>query len=500
MLKIPKTMATQHPDNATAPYWEKDGDGFVSSKEEITECMDAFQTLDVGEFMWDWEGKFTDEAVVDRLFHHFFEYFKKNPLGLEKRLTFRIPNIWHERGYSLIRALMVVLTSEDFARDLKFHSPPLFEVILPMTENAEQLIFIQKSFRELSRLKSKMFSRFKKNTEYIRIIPLFESIETQTNAKKILIKYLKLHKKNFGFNPDYMRIFIARSDPAMVSGIVPTVLANKVILSDLRELEAETGIRFFPILGAGSLPFRGGLNPLKIEEFDKEYPGLNTITVQSAFRYDYPMKKVKQAIEFYNKRYHGISDLILKKDRKKITEIISIFEKEYQYSLNKIVSDVRFAFGAFPKRRERHLHIGLLSYGRKMKKMTLPRAITFTGSFYSIGVPPEFLGVGAFGKLKNDDFVLLNKYYKNYVSNLKDAGKYLNWQNLKKLGEGNNNWLKIEKDIKIAEEVLKIKFGPQNKDELEHQRLTKVLLNSKNNPKKVQKLISQTGVLRKSLG
>ena len=180
--------------------------------------------------------------------------------------------------------------------------------------------------------------------------------------------------------------------------------------------------------------------------------------------------------------------------------MIPIFEKEYQARLNKIVPDLRFAFSVFPKRRERHLHIGLLSYGRKMKKMTLPRAITFTGSFYSIGVPPEFLGVGAFGKLKNDDFVLLNKYYKNYVSNLKDAGKYLNWQNLKKLGEGNNNWLKIEKDIKIAEEVLKIKFGPQNKDELEHQRLTKVLLNSKNNPKRVQKLINQTGVLRKSLG
>ena len=91
-------MATQHPDNARAPYWEKDSDGFISSSEETAECMDAFRHLGAEEFMWDWEGKFTDEAVIDRLFHFYFDYFKKNPLGLKKRLTFRIPNIWQEKG------------------------------------------------------------------------------------------------------------------------------------------------------------------------------------------------------------------------------------------------------------------------------------------------------------------------------------------------------------------------------------------------------------------
>ncbi len=500
MFKIPKTMATQHPDNALAPYWERDGDGFVSAKEEITECVDAFKTLQVEEFMWDWEGKFTDEAVVDRLFHHHFEYFKQNPLGLEKRLTFRIPNIWHEKGYSLIRSLMVVLTSEDFARDLNFYSPPLFEVILPMTENARQLIFIQKSFRELAKLKSKMFSKFKKNTEHVEIIPLFESIETQINAKKILKTYLKLHKDAFGFNPPYLRVFIARSDPAMVSGLVSTVLANKIILSDLRELERETGIRFFPILGAGSLPFRGALNPRKIKEFDLEYPGLNTITVQSAFRYDYPLKEVKKAINFYNKRYHGQSEIVLKKDRKKLIELIFFFEKEYKRRLDKVIKDMKPIFGAFPRRRERHLHIGLLSYGRKVNKMVLPRAITFTGSFYSLGIPPEFLGIGAFSKVKENDFILINKYYKNYISNLTDAGRFLNWKNLKKIGEENKKWAKIEQDIKKAEKTLGLTFGPINKEEFEHQKLTGMLLKSKNNHKKVQKLISQTGVLRKSLG
>ena len=493
-------MATQHPDNARAPYWERDGDGFVSSREETAECVDAFRNLGVEEFMWDWEGKFTDEAVVDRLFHHYFDYFKKHPLGLEKRLTFRIPNIWQEHGYSLIRSLMVVLTSEDFARDLKFHSPPLFEVILPMTENARQLIFIQKSFQELARLKSKMFSKFRKNTEYARIIPLFEGVDTQIKAKKILKDYLRLHKQAFGFNPPYLRVFIARSDPAMASGMISTVLANKIILSDLRELENETGIRVFPILGAGSLPFRGGLNPLAIKEFNSEYPGVNTITIQSAFRYDYPISKVRQAIKYYNKKPPGQSQIVSRADRKKLIDLVTVFEKEYQSRFNGVVPDLKFIFDSFPRRRERHLHVGLLSYGRKLNKMKLPRAITFTGSFYSLGIPPEFLGMSALSKLKSDDFVLLKKYYKNYANNLIQAGKFLNRQNLKKLSKKVRSWKQVENDTKAVENMLKVKFRPRNKKELLYLKLTGALLKSKTNHKKIQRLISQTGVLRKSLG
>jgi len=487
-------MATQHPDNARAPYWERDGDGFVSSHEETEECVEAFQGLGVEEFMWDWEGKFTDEAVVDRLFHHYLSYFKKNPLGLKKRLTFRIPNIWEEKGYSLIRSLMVILTSEDFARDLNFPIP-LFEVILPMTENAKQLIFIQKSFRELAQLKSKMFSKFRKNTEYINIIPLFEGVDTQINAKKILKEYIGLHKKSFGRNPSYLRVFIARSDPAMVSGLVGTVLANKIILSDLRELEEETKIPFYPILGAGSLPFRGGLNPLAIKDFDREYPGLSTITIQSAFRYDYPLPRVREAVKFYNTKSPKYSERISKNERRKLIKLIYLFEQKYRKSLDKITPKLKVVFASFPKRRERHLHIGLLSYGRKINKTILPRAITFTGSLYSVGIPPEFLDIEGLATLKSNDLMLLNKYYKNYTNHLNQAGKFLNFENLRKLSGA-----AIEKFIKKGANILQIKWGAKNKDEIRYKKLTTKVLGSQGNTKKIKSLIIQTGIIRKSLG
>ena len=153
MRHIPATMATQHPDNACAPYWETDGDGFVSTREETLECYSAFKDLGCEEFMWDWEGKYVDEAVIDRLFNSYHHYFEKQQLGRDKFLTWRIPNLRHERGYSLARAMMGILTAENFARDLKFHTPPVFEVILPMTDQAADIIKLQTTFKKLAEFK-----------------------------------------------------------------------------------------------------------------------------------------------------------------------------------------------------------------------------------------------------------------------------------------------------------------------------------------------------------
>ncbi|MBU0668437.1 phosphoenolpyruvate carboxylase, partial [Patescibacteria group bacterium] len=60
MRKIPATMATQHPDNAREAYFL--GSRFIPTQDEIEECYRCFGELGVEEFMWDWEGKFVDEA------------------------------------------------------------------------------------------------------------------------------------------------------------------------------------------------------------------------------------------------------------------------------------------------------------------------------------------------------------------------------------------------------------------------------------------------------
>src|SRR3989304_3318738 len=139
--QIPSTMATQHPDNAGKPYWHNRP--FIGNQAEIKESYICFSDLGIEEYNWDWEGKFVDEAVVDRLLHTHLAYFKRNPLGKDKFLTFRLPNPRVEKQFRVARAFMVAITSSQLAQSLGFKSHPIFETILPLTETAEEIIDIQ---------------------------------------------------------------------------------------------------------------------------------------------------------------------------------------------------------------------------------------------------------------------------------------------------------------------------------------------------------------------
>ena len=470
---------------------------------EPKESVICFEELGVEEYMWDWEGKHADEAVIDKLFSEYYDYFRKHRLGKEKFLTFRLPNVWQEKGYSLIRALMVVLTSEDFARDLGFGARPLFEVILPMTERAQQLMYIQKSFQELARFKMKVFAhRKRKNTDYIELIPLIEGVEDQVHIRKLLSEYVKLHRKFFHREPAYLRPFLARSDPALLSGFVSNVLANKVALSEIYRFEKERGVPMYPIIGAGSLIFRGGLSPARVRTFISEYGGVRTVTVQSAFRYDYDKGHVKKALQYLHREVpKSPVQRIAKEDMAALQRVIKIFSRSYQSTLGTLIKDMEPFFRAVPKRRERRQHIGLLAYGREMGKSALPRAISFAAAFYSIGVPPEFIGLGrALASLKEREKNLLLKYYKHFESDVKEAGRFLNHDNIALLTQNNRAWSNVTKDIELVEKSLRIALGPKSTDELLHRNLTSQLFLQRKNAEAVRRLIAETGKLRRSLG
>ena len=102
--KIPATMATQHPDHASRPFWYKEA--FIPAIEEARECFLNFADLGITEYKWDWEGKLVDESVLERLIAQHFEYFKKHPIGKDKFLTFRLPNPKVQTEFRMSRALM----------------------------------------------------------------------------------------------------------------------------------------------------------------------------------------------------------------------------------------------------------------------------------------------------------------------------------------------------------------------------------------------------------
>src|SRR5207247_4170298 len=95
---------------------------------------------------------------------------------------------------------------------------------------------------------------------------------------------------------DHVRVFIARSDPALNYGYLSAVLLALIALQRLDALERETGVAIYPVIGVGSVPFRGGLAPRTVDRVLATYPSVQTFTIQSAFKYDHPPHAVREGI------------------------------------------------------------------------------------------------------------------------------------------------------------------------------------------------------------
>ncbi|MBI4994261.1 phosphoenolpyruvate carboxylase [Candidatus Peregrinibacteria bacterium] len=501
MRLIPSTMSTQHPDNAGRAFWC--GKSFINTTDEIEEAYTVFKELNCNEYMWDWEGKFVDEAVIDKFFRRYTDYFRRHPLGKEKFLTYRIPNIWEERGYRIARAFINIITSADLAIDFKFHSPPVIEIILPMVKTAKQIMEIEKMFRKTAKLKCKIFSKDKCVLNSINIIPLIETAEQLTDIKSLLEDYLKMYKKTYGSYPNYLRPFIARSDPALNAGLVPAVLGAKAALAQIYELGKKYKVPMYPIIGTGSLPFRGGVNPENIKEVIAEYGGIRTITIQSAFKYDYPLSSVKKAIKFIDKTLPKLKPIMLgSSEIRTIMQINKFFSGFYKKTVESLAPLINKIASRIPSRRERMLHIGLFGYSRGLGKITLPRAIAFTGALYSLGIPPEFIGTGRglAQAVRKGNLEFIKNVYINLKRDLVHAGKYLNEENLELLAKKYPAFKEILRDIEETKRILGVKFGPIKNYHYLHRNLTSNILYKIKMGKDPSTDIIEAAKIRKSLG
>jgi phosphoenolpyruvate carboxylase len=500
--KIHSTIASQHPDHAKAPYWQPN-DAFISSSAEIQETMIAFQDLGIEEYKWDWEGKLVDESVIERLFANYYEYFQKHQLGAEKYLTFRLPNPFEETEFRVGRAFMCILTAAALAQKAGLHHPPLFEVIQPMAESAKAMIDIQEAFRELAGLKHWMFNMQKAKLDHIEVIPLFEQIDVIIKSDEILAQYLKMHEEKFGFTPKYMRPYVARSDPAMNSGHIATVIALKFALANYARLEAKTGVKMYPMVGCAALPFRGGLTPLNVDDFVNEYRGFKTILIQSAFRYDYSQEEALAGINRL-KELLPVTEArdIPLEDETDLYTVAKIFEKHYQSTIEFVAPLVNQIAAEFPRRRERVQHTGLFGYSRGVGSVTLPRAIKTTGSLYSVGMPPELFGTGRGIKeiTKKGLLPLFQKYYINFAKDYKRVAGFVNKENVTRLAQDDKRFNLIMEDIVEIEKYLGIEFGPTTKDQNRHYEITTEILTKSQAGEPIGELITQSGVLRKSIG
>ncbi|MGA2664213.1 MAG: phosphoenolpyruvate carboxylase, partial [Nitrososphaerales archaeon] len=221
-------MSTQHPDNVSPPPWADSE--VIEGEAELREAFSAYHDLGCDEVMWDSEGKDADTNVVRKLFSSYPEYFRKKVIGEDIYLTYRIPNPQIEAAERKIvtTTLETIPLSSDVAT--VFHereTVPIFEVILPFTTSGRELAWLHDYYGKAIagvqdlRLSESMtvkgwVGEFR--PKEIEVIPLIEDMEHLLLIDDLLGEYLRLVKL------DDLRVFIARSDPALNYGLIPAVV------------------------------------------------------------------------------------------------------------------------------------------------------------------------------------------------------------------------------------------------------------------------------------
>lgn len=183
---------------------------------------------------------------------------------------------------------------------------------------------------------------------------------------------------------------------------------------------------------------------------------------------------------------------------------MQIFTRYYQATIEKIAPLINQISKSVPKRRERVQHIGLFGYSRGVGEVKLPRAITFTSSLYSIGVPPELIGTGRglralSASNMQDKKDLLEKYYINIRSDLLHTLSYTNFNNLEKLAKHTTGFDEVLED---AREIASFLGGipPLDEEHLSHQAITSEVLKGIEDGKDVSTLIEKAALVRRSIG
>ncbi len=449
-------MSTQHPDNVTTPFFS-DSD-VLAGEAEVKEAFFVFSQLGCREQMWDSEGKEADNQVVEKLLSRYPDFFNKNKLGKDFFLTYRVPNpsVEKSQGKILLETLHSIPRAFDVAKAAGSDIPPIFEVILPMTTTHlepervrnyyEKVIIGQKD----SKLGDERISVREWvgdfEPEQINVIPLFEDLDSISGCDKIVSKFIS------GRNQEYQRVFLARSDPALNYGAVSAVLLSKIALQRLQKLEESSSVDILPIIGVGGAPFRGNFTPNNINNCGEEYPSVQTFTVQSSFKYDHPFRDVVNAIDMLN---HAHRRPALDIDEKRAMSFIEKMCSTYAVQIKEMAPMINGLAAFVPGKRARKLHVGLFGYSRSFKGIKMPRAIKFCAAFYSIGIPPELLGLSA---LSEKEFDELHSLYTQIDSDLKDAVRFLNKATLSKMPTavktGINkvlDWVEYEEDDEYSE-------------------------------------------------
>ena len=373
------------------------------------------------------------------------------------------------------------IAKEFYGKDIT----PIFELTIPMVSDSNEIIRIREYYKKyivdraehtINDIKIKEWVGDFKPKD-IKVIPLIEDKESMLRADKIVSGYLDKCKET-----EYQRVWLARSDPALNYGNLPAILSNRIAFQKLHELEEKISIDLLPIIGCGSVPFRGNFRPDNYKDMLNEYPSVQTFTAQSAFKYDYSEEIVRESVEDIENSKRKEPLFI---NEKKSIDIIEKVSDRYQNEISQIAPLINQLASHVPKRRKRKMHIGLFGYSRENSGVKLPRAITFCAALYSLGIPPEIFGLDVLDE-KDWDFILANT---GVEKDIKDSLQFLNKDNLKILPE------EIKKSYEKTIKRFEYEENPK------HKKITSFILDDfKKNSPTLTENIERAATIRNFLG
>lgn len=497
MKKYPCCMSTQHPDNA---------DIYITVQQEPDEAIQALSDqndggLGIEEVMIDFEGKLTPYHQTSQIVLGLIN--KGIVPGKDVRITPRIPNTSKESVFRQLMSIMSLVETNIIAYK-NTNELAIVETIVPMIQNGHEVIQIQDRINSVIEMGNKNYD-ITLPLNCIRVLPLVEEVPALVNVDSILDEY---HKDSIekGCARDSIRIMFARSDSAMSYGMIPAVLSLVMATNKVHNWGEKHNVDVAPIIGCGSLPFRGHFTLDNIDNMKETYRGARTFTIQSGLRYDHGQEETKQAVNrlkeelsMEDRRY--ISD----EEMEMMKEFIGIFTKHYMTTFIKSISTVEHITKYIPKNRDRLSSSKKgLEYIREIADLdgiidmvkdenlkeelrnintevqcAVPRAISFTAAMYTLGMTPEFIGVGRGLKEIKEKFgeegiEKLLYFYPQLKADLLFASKYTNPSISKGIIDESAR-LEYVEDFHVACEML----GILNEDnEIDEDELYQTLLKS----------------------
>jgi phosphoenolpyruvate carboxylase len=362
--------------------------------------------------LWDW-------------LHKCSSCLKEKVIGRDFHVTPRVPNVDRDRDDPYFwQGIGILVNSLLVMSRVGFEGQGFSEFIIPDATDGETIAKIECDIFDRYDLQRKQYQRHGdgssfpfKGDFFVQGIPLIESVEDLLHPEPIW-DVLIGRRREWSKRETYVqRSFIARSDPALKAGMIPALIAANVALDRGRKYEAEIGVRIPQIVGIGSAPFRGGLIPDKkvMGTILAAYPGMATVTLQSAFRYDYPETQVIKANTFLEEtikqnwleRQQIMS--INEEELEALRQIVATFKKAYETSYKKILPLMTQVASWIPNHRERYKNVEVAGEDRQVGGMPAVRAIKFAASCYTLGFPPGLLGLRAWEKLDEDQKVLAER-------------------------------------------------------------------------------------------